>query len=146
MNVLQVSVITFRKGNPISHRTLRFLLVCEVIGSHSRSRFTRELNILQVREEHYLGRDTTPQLQEAKVPPPLSPTFLSNIYASIPLSSRFPFAEDGLSLRPLYWRTSGANERTTSKPPCMHTTKFSCQWRSLRGTRGKINLVSTVDR
>lgn len=44
-----MSAITSRKGNPISRRTLRFLLVCKVIGSPSRSRFAREFNILQIR-------------------------------------------------------------------------------------------------
>lgn len=66
--VLQVSAITFRKGNTISRdRTLRFLLVCKVIGSPSRSRFAREFNILQVRAEHYPVRDTIPQLQDAGI-------------------------------------------------------------------------------
>lgn len=64
-----MSAITFRKGNPISHdRTLRFLLVCKVIGSPSRSQSASEFNILQVRAEHYPGRDTIPQLQDAGIP------------------------------------------------------------------------------
>lgn len=80
-----MNVITFRKGNPISHdRTLRFLLVCKVIGSPSRSRFaSREFNILQVRVEHYLGRDTIPQLQDTGIPLPATVGYLLIEYLRI---------------------------------------------------------------
>lgn len=73
-----------RRGNRISRRTLGFPLVRKVTGSPSRSRFARrESNIPRVRRrEHYLGRDTIPQLQDAG-PHPIAvaaATFLSSIY------------------------------------------------------------------
>lgn len=117
--VLQVSGITFRKGNTISHdRTLRFLLVCKVIGSPSRSRFAREFNILQVpggtlsRE-----RDTIPQLQDAGILHPgrcRLPSYRIFTYR-FRYRVAFPFAEDDLSPRPLHRR--GAARRLTSERP-----------------------------
>lgn len=111
--VPQVSAITSRKGNPISRRTLRFLLVCKVIGSPSRSRFARESSIFYRSGRGTLlpGRDTILQLQDARAPlfgMPPSATFLSSIYVSIPLSSRFPIAD--LSPRPLH--RLGSNKET----------------------------------
>lgn len=141
--VPQVSAITSRKGNPISRRTLRFLLVCKVIGSPSRSRFAREFNILQIRAGNITPGET--RFCNYKMPGaplfgrPASATFLSSIYVSIPLSSRFPVAD-------LSTATTFTPAGRTSKLPCIYAARFSCQWRRLRGTYGKINLVSTVDR
>lgn len=120
MIVPQVSVITFRKGNPISHdRTLRFLLVCKVIGSPSRSRSAREFNIPQVRAEHYPGKDTIPQLQDARISSwPLSATFLSSIYVSIPLSSRFPFAS---TFTPAWRGAARHSEQANDLETAVHT-------------------------
>lgn len=91
-----MNAITSRKGNPISRRTLRSLLVCKVIGSPSRSRFAHEFNILQIpgsrRRNIIQGGDTIPQLQDAgtlsllfsgRVP---SESYRVSIYVSIPLS------------------------------------------------------------
>ena len=131
-----MSAITFRKGNPISHdRTLRFLLVCKVIGSPSRSRFApREV-------QYSAGSGGTLSLGETrfrnyKMPGgfpsrPLSATFLSSIYVSIPLSSRLPFAEDDLSPRPLHRFAARTSERPRLYAVRRNIARSSCQWRSM---------------
>lgn len=140
--VPQVSAITSRKGNPISRRTLRFLLVCKVIGSPSRSRFARESSIfyrsgrgtlLRERHDSAITRCQGLPFREAIV------RYLLIEYL------RIDSVIESLSRRrslPTTFTPSGR----TRKLPCIYATRFSCQWRRLRGTYGKINLVSTVDR
>lgn len=110
-----MSVITFRKGNRISRRTLGFLPACKVIGSPSRSQFARESSTPHGPSAGTLPRERHDSaITRCRCSTPA--IFLSSIYIlillSILLSSLFPPEDD---LRDLHGGTFTPARRRRGK-------------------------------
>lgn len=121
-----MSAITSRKGNPISRRTLRFLLVCKVIGSPSRSRFAREFNILEIRAGNITLGET--RFCNYKMPGP--PLFGATVSYLLIEYLRIDPAIESLSRRRSLASTFTPAGQTSKL--CIYAARFSCQWRRLR--------------
>lgn len=120
-----MSAITFRKGNPISRRTLRFLLVCQVIGSPSRSRIRSQVRYSAdphgtlPRRRHDSAITRRRSLSRSSAP--AGYLLIEYLRIDSVIESLSLLAPRTISRLDLYTgATARANKRTTSKPPCIH--------------------------